>query len=360
MNRKKILICCQSQFGYHIDTYYYSKYLKNEFQVTYVCWDYNKEKHKIDGVDVHYVSRSGNIFLRNIRYLNFLLCLIRKENFDFTFIKYFKFCFILSLLSGNTKFIFDIRTAAVNENFFIRICEDLLLKFEAKFFSRKTIISKSLAQKLGLKEDEIFILPLGADPISAKKNTIANIDCNKINLIYVGTFIGRNIQNTILGLKIFSDRNPEYKISYTIIGSGRRGEIEAIENVIEKSNLRQFVKMLGFIPHRELNQHFLESDVGVAYVPITDYYNVQPSTKVYEYVVSKIPVIATKTTENINVLDASFGVLTGDRPADFAEGIQTIVKKINEGKIYFDEQTISKFHWDNVVGELIKYLRLNE
>jgi hypothetical protein len=37
--KKKLLIINKIQFGYHTDTFKYCQYLKDEFDITYICFD---------------------------------------------------------------------------------------------------------------------------------------------------------------------------------------------------------------------------------------------------------------------------------------------------------------------------------
>lgn len=66
---KNLVIISQSQFGYHTDTYYYCKYLKEEYTITYLCWDHSLPKIEMDGVRVVYVNREGNALVRTLRFL---------------------------------------------------------------------------------------------------------------------------------------------------------------------------------------------------------------------------------------------------------------------------------------------------
>ena len=62
----KLIIIAQEQFGYHIDTYYYCKYLKNDFNLVYICWDHGFQKIKLDGVCVEYINRQSNFLFRSL------------------------------------------------------------------------------------------------------------------------------------------------------------------------------------------------------------------------------------------------------------------------------------------------------
>ena len=86
---KKLIIINPAQFGYHIDAYYYCKYLKDEFKIVYICWDHGRPLIVLNGVQVVYVSRLGNMINRTLHFLSTALNLIRDRN-AIVFIKYFK------------------------------------------------------------------------------------------------------------------------------------------------------------------------------------------------------------------------------------------------------------------------------
>ncbi len=76
---KKLIIISQEQFGYHIDTYYYCKYLRDEFDIDYICWDQGLPKMDMTRVRVYYVSRESCIPVRTIRFLRTALMLTRDK-----------------------------------------------------------------------------------------------------------------------------------------------------------------------------------------------------------------------------------------------------------------------------------------
>lgn len=348
-----ILICCQNQFGYHSDTFYYAKFLSERNSVDYVGWDYGKQRMHVESVRVHYVERHAQIVRRNVDYIRYCLMMISSNKYDVVFIKYFKGCSILKLLYPSNLYIMDIRTGAVNNKKYIRVLEDSLLKLESKFFSNITVVSQSLANKLNLRK--YHVVPLGALPLCERKNFLVPND--ELNLIYVGTLTGRKLENSIEALALFKERNPRLKIRYFIIGDGASSDKNTIIELIESLNLEQNVYFEGFIPHSELNKYFETAHIGIAYIPVTDFYNVQPSTKIYEYCLSSIPVLATNTAENMKIINKCIGVVAADNPQDFSFGIEELLRNIINGCLNFDEKNVSGFRWETVVRDLEFYMR---
>ena len=86
-------------------------------------------------------------------------------------------------------------------------------------------------------------------------------------------------------------------------------------------------------------------------MPLTMPFPLQPNTKTYEYLVNGIPVIATATLDNIQLVENSAvpcGVIIKDDP----DGIEWAVGKILENRHLYDKQRIAtefkRFEWDNL------------
>jgi hypothetical protein len=106
-----------------------------------------------------------------------------------------------------------------------------------------------------------------------------------------------------------------------------------------------------------LSIFFDQCNIGVSYVPIIDYYDCQPLTKTFKYLLSGMRVIATNTSENENVIGPTNGVLIGDAPEAFC----VVLKVIYEKRNLFDSAEIrrraSGYTWEGIVRKnLLPYL----
>jgi len=346
---KKIIIINQIPFGHHSDTYYYCNYLKDDYDIVYICWDHGLPKIEMNGVRIVYASRKGNILVRSVRFLRQALGQIEDKK-AVVFIRYFKgVSLALRLLRPTHRFVLDIRSGSVHKNPIVRKFHDARLKLEARFFRHVTVISQGLAEKLGIA-GKAHILPVGADVISYSNKTFGGL-----HLLYVGTLFNRNIDVTIHGFKQFYDEfKKQVPLSYTIIGSGPNNEEQALRKLVARYGLEEIVNVTGAIPHTQLKPWFDAAYVGVSYVPLTDYYDCQPATKTFEYLLSGMPVLATNTSENRKVIEQGNGVLVGDTAEDFYSGLKTIFAK----RRLFDSAKIRNkamgFSWENIVQNNLK------
>jgi glycosyltransferase involved in cell wall biosynthesis len=247
--------------------------------------------------------------------------------------------------------VFDIRTGSISENALFRTSYDSLLLFESKFFRHVTIISESLSKKFNLTK-KATIVPLGSEPISVTSKSF-----DSLHLLYVGTLSGRHIDKTLIAFsRFYNEHKRDIPMSYTIIGDGPHAEIEQLDEIAEEFSLSSVVNITGRIPFTELKPYFDSHNIGVSFVPITDFFDVQPVTKTFDYLLSGMPVIATATYENKKVISDSNGVLIDDSIDDFYKGIQNIW---DNKKRYKSEQivtTSSQYRWNDIINNLGNYL----
>src|SRR5690554_7510471 len=113
MMKTKLLIINKTQFGYHTDYYKYCEYLRDEFEVTYLCFDSGLKKLKIGDVNVKYISNKGNRAIRGLRFFVYIVFEILKFH-GIIFIHYFEGCQKLKQLMPFKKMMLDIRTLSIN------------------------------------------------------------------------------------------------------------------------------------------------------------------------------------------------------------------------------------------------------
>ncbi len=350
MIKKKLLIINKEQFGYHIDSYQYCRYLKNEFDITYICFDTKQKKINADGVNIVYIAHKGSFLHKGIKFLKTSRQYIEKNRYDVIFIVYFQTASLLRLMFPSENFIVNICTGAVWYGSIKRKIDNLIIRFECMFFQHVSVISSCLGEKLKTKGGNAHVLPLGADPIATDKKQY-----NNMNLLYVGNFDNRNLYETIYGLKEFLDQNQiEIDITYDIVGFGYDPEEKKIKDAIDETRLHNIVMLHGIIAHNELKPFFEKCNIGICYVPITDYFNCQPSTKLFEYINSGLVCIATNTDENKAYINSKNGLLCMDNPSAFAKALEELNSKKQEYKTEIIKKTLEKHSWKNIVNNNLK------
>lgn len=351
--KKQLLIITHNQFGYHIDGFNYCKYLNTMYEITYLCWDYKIQRIFLPNVKVIYISRGYSIIRRNFEFIKASIKETR-GNYDLVFVQYFHGAILLRIFNPYKQFILDVRTGHVSPKKSERFLRDALLKFESLFFDHVTFISSGLAKKFWINSAKTHILPLGSDIISR-----TNKKFDQLNLIYVGTLSQRKIMDTIKGFHQFYKKyKDKVIITYTIIGSGYQNEEKDIINYIKSNGLDKIIKITGYIPHQQLEVYFDTHNIGVSYIPMTDFFDCQPPTKTYEYILSGMAVLATFTSENAKIINKDNGILIKDSPYAFYEGLCQIFNNRKTFQSVGIRETGADYTWKKIVhNNLHPYLK---
>ena len=342
---KKILFINPGPFGSLTDTYYYCTILKDKYDITYIGFDEDKPTQKLDGISIIHLSGAHNILRQKYIFLRKINKLLKDNSYNFILINYFVGCSLIRL-SVRNNLVLDIRTSYISSNLFKRHVFNSLIRFEAAFFKNISIISESLAKFLHF-DSEPHILPLGAPTLPFVEKNF-----NTLNIIYVGTFHERNIVNTIYAFsKFISDKHDKGIARYTIIGSGSDAEIKEINEAIEFTGMNKYISYKGVIRYPELLNYLENHNVGMSYIPLTSYYDNQPPTKTFEYLLSGMAVIATETKENKKVITRINGILIKDSIDDVLGGLEYIYNNrsnLNSKVIQIESQ---KYSWNYIIQE---------
>lgn len=343
--KKKILISITSQFGYHTDTYMYCKYLnKTKYEIHYVGFEGNETSRSIEDVIVHTIPVVKNKILRYWKYITFINRLIRKEDFDVLFLVSCQGTILIRLCNLFRKTILDIRTGDVwlTKKKFSKY--NFMVWVTSLLFKRITIISDSLAKVLNLNSKNYHILPLGGEQITLNEKKF-----DAIHLFYIGIIYGRNIYQTLEGVYIFKQRNSVIPIHYHIVGYSNPADEDKLRDNIDSFQLSENVTFHGRKNHEEAIDLFKQCNVGVVYIPVSYGFTVQPTTKLYEYLLAGMPVIATNTLENKLAMNPMAGVLIDDSPAAFAKGLEELWANRGNYNSVKIKEAYNESTWENIV-----------
>lgn len=340
---KKFLIIAPYQFGELSDCYYWAKYATLEdWRITYIGYRYNHREIKertYPGVKVKSVKHYSNRGLLGIVF--YIKCI-----FEIVFhahknviICCMPMCQILPMLFPKRNIILDIRTLSVSKDPCERARHNSAIKIQRKYFKRSTVISDGVGMAIG---SPYKVLPLGAESLSSTDKTF-----EKMHLFYIGTFDNRNLSVFLLGMAKYQ-KEIDQDVTFDIVGGGMSYETESILNVIQSCGVNN-VKMHGYLTHDEALQFFDKCNIGVCYVPITEYYQDQPPTKLYEYLLSGMAVISTGTRSNRLVMNDANGVVINDSADSVYEGLCLLRSKmsiLNSRNIVSQSQ---RYTWQEIV-----------
>lgn len=348
----KILIIATSQFGYNSDVFFYSKYLKNYFDVTFLGLCQDKNVVSTEGVTILNLPYRPQRFRTQIDIIKEARRLHKVNQYDSIIVFYFPFCSFLLLFISRKLLMVDIRTSFImKENPIKETIYNWIMKFEFGLFQNRTIISKNLADYLRIKK-HFTVFPLGGELPTCE---CLQKDYRSLHLMYIGTFYDRKIDITIRGFYKFLQKNKgKVSINYTIIGFGSDMEKKQINDTINELDLGKFVNFIGEVRFPDTIKYFQQHNVGVSFIPLTKYYDCQPPTKTFEYLLYGLPVIATKTLENRIVINSSNGVLIEDTVDGFCDGIEQIIRNKDKFNTLLIQNNSTKYSWSSIVDNILK------
>lgn len=344
---KKLLLINSPTFGHLTDAYMWCKYLKNKFDITYISFDTLHKKAEMDGINLKFVSYSGGKFIRESRFVLTSLWYCFKSRGTILVVYFWGAIWLKRVLFWK-KMILDIRTFSVVKFPERRKKVNINLLETSRKYDLVTIISQGLKDKLGLPDSKVSILPLGAEQIAS-----VDTDFDQLKLLYVGILSGREIEKTIVGVKDFKDNNPSNKITYDIVGDGHYGELDELKSLVSDLGLDDTITLYGRLPYTQLKPFFDKCNVGVSFVPKTDYYEFQPPTKTFEYIISGLYAIATSTHCNKEIVTSVNGILIDDTCENFTDALETIWKtrdSIDHSKI---KESLSDYNWEKIVNNIL-------
>ena len=342
---KTLVVLNQIQYGYHTPWYFFCKHLRGRYDVVYVCWDYGYPHVPDEGVTVRYVTRHGSRPARLARFVAAAMKEISAHPEAVKIVRYFRGCSLLRMARGTRDMVFDIRSGSVLRTPLRRKFEDTLIRLESLFYRHITILSRDLIPYLRLPEQKCHVVPLGGEPMGLEPRTF-----DGVHLLYIGTLFQRELHKTVEGFAQFARSvPPSVPLSYDIVGDGPDNDRRKIDDAVQDAGLDGTVRCHGRIAYTRLSDLASRCNVGVAFVPLNDYFRSQPVTKIYEYLLAGMPVVATRNPQVVPVLDDENGVLHDDT----AEGFAGALREIWGRRQAYDSVRIARdarqYSWEGIV-----------
>lgn len=303
----------------------------DQYSISYFGVQENKKVPTLTDISCKHSDFERNPFLRRVKFV-----LMVKKYIDLgkiipsatNSIVYFPGCSILKFFLKNL--ILYVPTLSVSQSAFYRIFFDTILKVEARIFDNIITVNHYLEKKIG--HPKSFVVELGSRAFDYEPKTTDTID-----FLYVGTLFNRNILDSVKAFQIACKKNK--KICYTIIGNGCDNEAKKIIKYIDENSLDSSIKFLDGIYPPEVDSYFKSANFGISYVPQSDYFDLQPVTKVYEYCAAGLFVLATNTTAQRNMLIDDIGICVDCDIDLFADKISYLANKADE----FDYLSIHRY-----------------
>lgn len=298
---------------------------------------WQKRGESMEGVQVRrvLVPRRPSRFMVPLFMVRILLFLCGRR-FDAVHMLYNTNCFLLPLLGkiffgGKTKYILHQITFSIAPEVKKREAENRKVISESGYFdaiivSNRHMLGTYYPQDL---RNKVFTVPVGVNIGHFKPAHSAEIPAMRKELfgtdakvfVYQGTFIGRRLEVLIRAFGVLLKNHAESGL--LLVGSG--GEAAALKGLVKSLGIGEKVRFTDMVPYDKVPLYMGLADIGVSYIPLTDYYDVQTPLKTMEFLASGLPVIATATKANMDLIREGYnGLLTQDDEGSLARAMGSL------------------------------------
>ena len=230
---------------------------------------------------------------------------------------------------------------------FERMEEDALRSADAVVMVTETF-AKLMVKRWPFLVDKIHVTPNGYDPDDFPKELLEPEGwAEKFVLAYAGSvYSGYHTDVFLDGLKLWLQGNPEAK-AHTVLSYMGFMDRRA-KKYIEKSGLADIVEWNGYLHHRGAVAMISSADLLILALPDVLNAGGHISAKIYEYMASCRPVLASVPQGEMSRLIDESGcgwVVPPDRPDAIADKLEFLYKLHNEGALAVnpDAEYVSRF-----------------
>lgn len=208
-------------------------------------------------------------------------------------------------------------------------------------------------QKMKVKTEQIENYPV----LSLSERYKSSI--RQKHILYLGGM--SKIRGTYELIKVFTrviKKYPEWKLY--LVGTIMPASFDReIEKLIEKSNIRQHIKLIPWVSFEEKEKYSKQASIGVVtYLPYANNISCLPN-KLFEYMSAGLPVIASNFPLYKEVVEGSACGITVD-PANIkevAKAIEYLIKRPEKARKMGENgkrAVLEKYNWENESKKLLK------
>jgi len=244
---------------------------------------------------------------------------------------------------------------------FERMEEDALRAADAVVMVTDTF-AKLMIKRWPFLVDKIHVAPNGYDQDDLPKELLEPVGWSeKFVLAYAGSiYSGYHTDVFLDGLKLWFDKNPEAKVQTILSYMGfmdRRAK-----NYIDKSGLSEIVEWNGYLHHRGAVAMISSADLLILALPDVPNAGGHISAKIYEYMASGKPVLASLPDGEMSRLveESRCGwVVPPDKPEAIADKLEFLLKLHREGALVVspDAEYVGRFTRRKAAEKLAEVIR---
>lgn len=296
---------------------------------------WQKRSENMDGIEVHrvFVPRRPARFMVPLFMARILLFLLFRR-FDAVHMLYNANCFLLPLAGRllfkdrGMKYILHQITFSITPERGKREAENAKVISESRYFDAVITSNRHMVEKHYGRDlrDKVLTVRIGVNTEHFKPDSTQVGQAARKELfgtagtvfVYQGAFVGRRLDALLRAFSVLLGRHPDSGL--LLLGSG--SEESSLRELARSLGIGRKARFTGLVPYEEVPGYLRLADIGVSYIPMTDYYDVQTPLKTMEFLACGLPVIATATKANNDIVkDGYNGLLVNDEEASFADAM---------------------------------------
>ena len=315
----------------------YCVHLSERYVVTIISRDDGLNKIECDAYKSIYIGKHRGIskkkLVRKFRTLLGIMetiCAVKKHvqihKYDVIYIWDQTWAFLFKLTLGfRHKYIMQMFAPGVSGSKLKNLIHDYQVRINVLFFDNVFMGSERAKQFFNVPDYKAYITGVGVEGIGFRERSFKSM-----NLVYLGALTNRYVDESVLGfIRFYNANKDQISMSYKIIGGGDEGSVNSMKTIIENEGFGVPVQYLGRLDDDQVLEVFNASNIGVVYNRVTSYYTNNISTKLYEYLLSGMPVIAVKNSSLLSVVTQDNGVTVEDNPESFEAGLKMIMSSLD-------------------------------
>jgi glycosyltransferase involved in cell wall biosynthesis len=363
------------EFGYFTDIYEYCTILRSKgIEVHYIGVGPADTitEHVVEGVRVTTIP-SGAGFRNVLKKMAEITDSLKPDivhNFNF------RGCFVLPLLSRYRKarWIVDVRSryaGNIRGKSRFHMLRNRITWIETFPYHNILVIAEPLRRMLFPSLRPVDLIPLGASKrrfCSGDKPDIRKAIRNEYNIpehaplmLYAGVVHPkRKTGDLIDAFYLVRKKIPD--IYFLFVGGGDNPKfLEDLRKKADDYGLNGSVFFTGRVPYYDVQKYYFVSDIGLSYTPAGTPFELQPSTKLIEYMMSGLISVSNKTKmAEVYVKDNINGILCGDGADGLASGMMRAIAVLEnpDTMIRNAREAVEEYDWERIVADrLLPYYK---
>lgn len=207
--------------------------------------------------------------------------------------------------------------------------------------------------KHGCTEKNLRLIYLGVNKEFIKANSkiskTQEYGKRVLEIIYTGSVNAYRGRDVMLGALMLANSGEE-KIRLTLVGAAE-DELKLCQQKAEELEVQDSLKIIGRISGKEIPSFLHKADAGICIWQNTPYYRINPPTKLFEYFVAGLPILASNIqSHTLYIQDGVNGIIFDYDAESLADAFVNLWE--SQEKIYLMRENAlknsEKYLWENI------------